>query len=208
MSKKSRVAGAGLAGVAIAASTLFLGAPSASAHDHFTPVANVGDAVRYNTDHLQYAHLDQPLFGFGETVKNPVGWLSGHFVPIVLVNTPAIVATGHTADGGSPNEQGPHDHGTAPSPSGAPASSTGSSTTPEHSHEGSYSAPASPIANVGKTVQYNTGHLQHEHVDQPLVGFGETVKDPVGWATGHLTPVVTDSVSLLVGGTGSTPHQH
>jgi hypothetical protein len=32
----------------------------------------------------------------------------------------------------------------------------------------------------------NTDHLQYEHLDQPLLGFGPTIADPTGWATGHL----------------------
>lgn len=83
----------------------FATAPAASAHDHPTPIANVGAAVKYNTDHLQYEHLDQPLLGFGPAVADPYGWATGHLTPVIL-DTVALATTGHDTAGGDGSHHG------------------------------------------------------------------------------------------------------
>jgi len=87
------------AAVALVGGAALLSAPTASAHDHWTPIANVGAAVKYDTDHLQAEHLDQPLVGFGPAISDPQGWATGHLTPFVL-DTAALAATGHDAAGG------------------------------------------------------------------------------------------------------------
>jgi hypothetical protein len=95
------------AGLAVVGAIALAGAPAASAHTHPTPLANVGQAVKYNTDHLQYEHLDQPLVGFGPTIADPSGWTTGHLFPVIL-DTAALAVTGHDAAGG--NGSGGHGH--------------------------------------------------------------------------------------------------
>ena len=94
-------------GLAVVAAIALASAPVASAHTHPTPLANVGKAVKYNTDHLQYEHLDQPLLGFGPTIANPTGWATGHLFPVIL-DTEALAVTGHDAAGG--DGSGGHGH--------------------------------------------------------------------------------------------------
>ncbi|MGW6195571.1 hypothetical protein ACWF0M_05440 [Kribbella sp. NPDC055110] len=92
------------AAIALVGGAALLTAPTASAHDHPTPVANVGAAIKYDTDHLQYEHLDQPLLGFGPTLKDPWAWTTGHLTPFVL-DTAALAVTGHDAKGGDGSHQ-------------------------------------------------------------------------------------------------------
>jgi hypothetical protein len=56
------------------------------------------------------------------------------------------------------------------------------------------------LANAGAAGNHLLEHLQHEHLDQPLLGFGPAIADPQGWATGHLIPVFVDAAYLALTG--------
>jgi hypothetical protein len=67
-------------------------------------------------------------------------------------------------------------------------------------------APASlppVLANLGAAGNHLLDHLQYEHLEAPLLGFGPAVQDPLGWVTGHLIPVAIDTATIAT--TGQDP---
>jgi hypothetical protein len=73
------------------------------------------------------------------------------------------------------------------------AAAPAASAAPTHKHP-------TPLSNVGDAVNYVTDDLQHNHLDQPLLGLGPTLHDPVGWTTGPGVTYVLDVVSIAVTG--------
>jgi len=74
----------------------------------------------------------------------------------------------------------------APAASAAPVVDS-SAASPAHGEDGTLPIPL--VSNIGDAAKIFTDHLQYEHLDQPLLGFGPAVQDPTGWVTGHLAPV-------------------
>jgi hypothetical protein len=60
------------------------------------------------------------------------------------------------------------------------------------------------LANAGAAANYVLDHLQYEHLDQPLLGFGPAVANPTEWLTQHFLPVVVTAVELAAGNSPST----
>src|SRR5438128_2473801 len=79
---------------------------------------------------------------------------------------------------------------------GAAAVFGGSAAYADAPAHGGSSADALPpvVANAGNAVKVVTDHLQYEHIDQPLLGFGPALEDPTGWLTGHVVPLVVEVV--------------
>ena len=95
-----------LASVALAVGGAALAAGTASAHEHPTPVANVGDAVQYATEQVQM-HVDDEALGLYPALANPLGYASSHVVP-VGVNVVSLTLSGHkSVDDGTGHG---HDH--------------------------------------------------------------------------------------------------
>jgi hypothetical protein len=100
---RSRLITVPLASIALALGGAALAASTASAHEHPTPVANVGDAVQYTTDQLQM-HVDDEALGLYPAVENPLGYTSSHVVP-VGVNVLSLTLSGHkSVDDGTGHE--------------------------------------------------------------------------------------------------------
>jgi hypothetical protein len=94
----------------------------------------------------------------------------------------------------------------APAASAAPAQSTAPASTPVDT---SSVLPIPIVSNLGDAAKIFTDHLQYEHLDQPLLGFGPAIEDPTGWATGHLAPVVEEVVEQAIAPRGdSSGHSH
>jgi hypothetical protein len=103
---RSRLITVPLASITLALGGAALAASTASAHDHPTPVANVGDAVQYATDQVQM-HVDEEALGLYPALQNPFGYATSHVVP-VGVNVVSLTLTGHkSVDDGTGDG---HDH--------------------------------------------------------------------------------------------------
>ncbi|MFF1820950.1 hypothetical protein ACFVWG_26840 [Kribbella sp. NPDC058245] len=101
----SRLAIVPLASFALAVGAAAVSATTASAHDHPTPIANVGVAAAYATNQVQL-HVDDEALGLYPALANPFGYTTSHVVP-VGVNVVSLTLTGHkSVDDGTG-----HDHG-------------------------------------------------------------------------------------------------
>jgi hypothetical protein len=58
-----------------------MAAGTASAHDHPTPIANVGAVAAYATDQVQM-HVDDEALGLYPALANPFGYTTSHVVPV------------------------------------------------------------------------------------------------------------------------------
>jgi hypothetical protein len=100
---RSRLITVPLASIALALGGAALAASTASAHEHPTPVENVGDAVQYTTHQVQM-HVDDEALGLYPALENPLGYTSSHVVP-VGVNVLSLTLSGHTSvDDGTGHE--------------------------------------------------------------------------------------------------------
>jgi hypothetical protein len=103
---RSRLITVPLASITLALGGAALAASTASAHEHPTPVANVGDAIGYATTQVQM-HVDDEALGLYPALQNPLGYTTSHVIP-VGVNVLSITTTGHAAvDDGTGHG---HDH--------------------------------------------------------------------------------------------------
>jgi hypothetical protein len=60
-------------------------------------------------------------------------------------------------------------------------------------------SPTSVAANVGNGTDYLLNHVQHTHVEAPLLGLGPATVDPVGYTGGHVLPFTIDVAERLAG---------
>jgi hypothetical protein len=60
-------------------------------------------------------------------------------------------------------------------------------------------SPLNVAGNAGNGLDYFLNHLQHGHVEEPLLGFGPAVEDPVGWTGEHFLPIAIETVERVGG---------
>lgn len=67
-------------------------------------------------------------------------------------------------------------------------------------------SPTNVAGNLGNGLDYALNEAQHGHIDQPLLGLGPAVEDPVGYTGTHVLPFTIEVVERIGGISQTVEH--